>query len=129
MIHPTRILLTAALSLIMSASGFSGPAAPIPITSFPFYISGPGTYVLLTDLVCSAKYAITINNVAPFGDVVLDMRGHSITGVPFTEAGRAFDIQLSGPKGGVTIKNGCINNFIQVLPQRHRPQVWRRISL
>jgi hypothetical protein len=75
MIHPTRILLMAAFSLIMSATAQTAPKKnpppppppPIQIPSLPFTISAPGTYVLtgnMTAPITPYKVgALTLSNI------------------------------------------------------------------
>ena len=82
-------LLTAAFALIMSA--LSAQSANIPILALPFKITAPGTYVLTRNLIYSLAAnvapgspgspppAITISSTTP-GQIVLDLKGFSITG-------------------------------------------------
>src|SRR5260370_42389736 len=73
MTSPTT-LLTAALGLIMSA--LAAQSATIPITTVPYTISSPGTYVLtgnLTSPPLQNQSAILITGSA--GTVVLDLQG------------------------------------------------------
>jgi parallel beta-helix repeat protein len=114
MIRPTRILLTAALGLIMSATA---QAANVQITSLPFNITAPGTYVLVSDLFYTPQSgaAITIspNLSAP---VVLNLKGHTLTGgvtIPVTNnSSDGVFVNGNGPSlSTVTIENGTIKNF------------------
>jgi hypothetical protein len=71
MIHPTRILLTAAFSLL---SVLSAQAAPTRITA-PKIITVPGSYVLANDITgTSGIAAIEIQA----SDVTLNLNGHTI---------------------------------------------------
>src|SRR5271163_2271065 len=85
--RPTRTALTAALSLIMSA--IVAQPADIKISSLPFNITAPGTYVLTGNLstqIVGATGDINIStNIA--GPVVLDLKGFSITGPGYGSGG------------------------------------------
>ena len=54
----TTLLLTAAFSLLRI---LAAQAANIPISSLPFTITAPGTYVLAQDLSYSAQQGVAIN--------------------------------------------------------------------
>ena len=81
--------------------------APVFITSLPYIITTPGSYVLCENLSYTggAVAAITIINANP-QSIVLDLNGHSITGIN-TDIG----IQVSGNIGTVTIQNGLVSQF------------------
>jgi hypothetical protein len=112
--------LTAALSLIMNAlSATATPkAAEIPISSLPFTITTPGTYVLtgnLTSGYLGIAYpgAITIaKNIQ--GPVVLDLKGFTLT------ADAAIAIGNYGPLPPntypITIENGTISGGLATNP-------------
>jgi hypothetical protein len=95
-------------------SALSAQSANVKISSLPFNITAPGTYVLTTNLTSTATNtgAINISTAAP-GPVVLDLKGFSITG----PGGRSFGVTVGYvPFGGsnaypVTIRNGTLNNF------------------
>jgi hypothetical protein len=105
-------ILTAALGLMMSAS--AKPPTGIPITSLPFTITAPGTYVLESDLSFSVPLGspgIIIATNIP-GPVILNLRGHTISG-----SNGAVGIGIgsfAGAAGGntypITVRNGSITN-------------------
>jgi hypothetical protein len=117
MIHPTRILLTAAFGLIMSA--LSALSANIPISYLPFAITAPGTYVLTGSLTFSsppsgdAVAAITVSTSIS-GPVIVDLKGFTLTG----SAGNTLGVGIGTFAGTnapntnpITIRNGTIKNF------------------
>jgi hypothetical protein len=76
---PTRALVTATFSLL---SVLSAHAANIKISSLPFNITAPGTYVLTGNLSYtsgSSFGAISISGQIE-GPVVVDLKGFTITG-------------------------------------------------
>jgi hypothetical protein len=96
----------------MSAIGAS--AANIQITSLPYTISAPGTYVLTRDLSYSALQGVAINILTTLaGPVVLDFKGHTITGAGST----SFGIEIGGVSEyaenayPITIRNGALQGF------------------
>jgi len=110
--RPTQKVLTASLGLIMSA--IVAAATDIPITSLPYTITAPGTYVFIQDLTYSDPNipAITIN--PPFGAasvIVLDLRGHTLAGLATSSATTGIlNLYRSGGTP-ITIKNGTIQNY------------------
>lgn len=105
----------AAFGVIMSA--LSAQAADIQITSLPFTIPAPGTYVLASDLNYTAQSgaAITIlGNLS--GPVVLNLKGHALTGtasIPLTN-NSSFGVFINGngpSLSTITIENGAIAHF------------------
>jgi hypothetical protein len=117
-------LLTAAFGLIMSA--FSAQSADIPITSLPFNITAPGSYVLTGDLTFTPGGPGAINITAQVaGPVVVDLKGFTITGP--TEN---FDVSgvLIGNYGAynaypITVRNGTIKNFVEGITINHQTDV------
>jgi len=109
MIHPTRILLMAALGLTMRALAVQ---AATPITALPYIISSPGTYVLTGNLTSpllqNDQSAILITGSA--GTVVLDLKGYLLTIGPLGPVG-PFITGISVQSSNVTIRNGTIQNF------------------
>jgi len=109
MISTTTILLMAALGQIMSATVLQ--AANIQISSLPFNITAPGTYVLTGNLTTSAFTAISISSMVS-GPIILDLKGHTITG-----AGESYNsnaVNISGTSTNVytiTVQNGTITGF------------------
>jgi hypothetical protein len=64
-------------------SVLSAQAVTIKISSLPFAITAPGTYVLTGNLTSpSASDAITID-ASVTGPVVVDLKGFTLTGIPF----------------------------------------------
>lgn len=119
-----RILLMAALGLIMSAfmgqtahaqalSTLAAKSAKFQISSLPFNIVAPGTYVLTGDLTPSVPGvpAITIST-ALAGPVVLDLKGFTITAnaapnqfQSLISIGSQLNVSNTFP---ITIKNGTL---------------------
>jgi hypothetical protein len=127
MIHPTRILLTAAFGLLSVLSAQAAPKKnpppppPIQITSLPFTISAPGTYVLTSNMTAPiTPYKVGAINIATgiIGPVIVDLKGFAITGPgPFLSSGITDGIIIGSVGSGVTnpypitVRNGIINNF------------------
>jgi hypothetical protein len=121
MIHPTRILLTAALGLIMSATAQAAPTptlkpikpASIPIFSLPFTISAPGTYTVTQNLTGSLWISTGVQ-----GPIVVDLGGFTLTGggaggsisdIGILIGGFPDDPDASNP-APITIENGTVSN-------------------
>jgi hypothetical protein len=110
MTNPTRMILTVAFSLL---SVLTARAANIRISSLPFTITAPGTYVLTSNLsATTAGYgaAISIAGNIP-GPVILNLNGFTISG-----GYEAIIINGSSTVPNqypVTVKNGTITNFVQ----------------
>jgi hypothetical protein len=127
MIRISTLLLTATLGLIMSAltaqaantqlaTTQAAKTSTIPISFLPFPpITAPGTYVVTADLIYSGTgTAISIlgNLTAP---VVLDLKGHTLTGSSKPSA-QNFSVGISvfgnGPSvSSISIQNGAITSF------------------
>jgi nitrous oxidase accessory protein NosD len=108
-------LLTAAFGLIMSA--LSAQPANIPISSLPFAITDPGTYVVTRNLSFPSSAtgiaAITIST-AISGSVVLDLKGFTLTGGGGDSIGIGIGVfaGTNGPNTSpITIRNGSLVNF------------------
>jgi hypothetical protein len=96
-------------------SALSAPAADIQMTSLPFNITAPGTYVLTGDLsfaLGNGQAAIYVTTPVP-GPVTIDLKGFTITG-----SGGGYSVSgiLVGYYGAynaypVTVRNGMIKNF------------------
>ena len=105
-------LLTAAFGLIMSA--LSAQAANVIISSLPFTITAPGTYVLTGDLTCPAasgspREAINIPSTLQ-GPVDFDLKGFTITG----SGGLAIGVSIGGQTSNlypIIVRNGTFKNF------------------
>jgi parallel beta-helix repeat protein len=109
MIRITTLLLTVSLNLIMSATALQ--AANIQISSLPYTISAPGTYVLTRDLTTSAFTAISISPMVS-GPVILDLKGHTITGAGESYNSNAVNISgVSTNAYSITVENGTITGF------------------
>ena len=99
MIRTTTLLLTVSLSLIMSAitaqaAPKKNPPPPIQISSLPFVISAPGTYVLTANLTAPiTPYKVGAINIATviIGPVIVDLKGFAITGPGPWESGGITD--------------------------------------
>jgi hypothetical protein len=104
--------LMTALGLIMSV--LPAQSASVTISSLPFNITVPGTYVLASDLAGSAPgTAITVNCSAA-GAVVLDLGGHTLShyapgGIGNLDVG--ILIAASPSASSITIRNGTLYNF------------------
>jgi hypothetical protein len=121
----TNMLLTAALSLTTSAltvptahaQGAQTPStksADIKISSLPFNISVPGTYVLTGDLTYTpgvSPSAITIFTAGLGGPVVVDLKGFTITGPVSFGYGVLIGENKIFRAYPITIRNGTIKNF------------------
>jgi hypothetical protein len=115
MIHPTRKLVMAALSLL---SVLSAHAANIKISYLPFNITAPGTYVLTGNLSFTVTEVGGINtgainiSTAIAGPVVVDLKGYTITGpgslsLGVTIGAISWNVSSAYP---ITIQNGTISN-------------------
>src|ERR1700761_5664096 len=92
--RPTKILLTAAFSLLSALSAQSANTqlattqaaknATIPISYMPFSITAPGTYVLTGNLTFSPSTSVVVPAItvstAISGPVVIDLKGFTLTG-------------------------------------------------
>jgi hypothetical protein len=101
MIHPTRILLTAAFILL---SAITAQTAPTPITA-PKIITEPGSYVLANDIT-----GTTAGNVIEIqaSDVTLNLNGHTITATLAT--GISIDQFVGNNTGNTTLVNAHVSN-------------------
>ena len=107
------LLFAAFLAAVLTAQA----APPIIIIALPYSITAPGTYVLqsnLTDPVPNST-AIFISTTLS-GPVVLDFKGHTITG-PGLGTAPGFSSRGVVLEGGsnnlypITIRNGTLSNF------------------
>jgi hypothetical protein len=122
---PRNTLVTTALSLIIGSTVLAAETGPfavsknIVISSLPYTVSGPGTYVLKGDLTFPAPQGAgvaAINILTTLsGPVVLDLGGHAIIGPG--GANQNFGVSIEGSpnptenKCPIAIKNGTIQNF------------------
>lgn len=75
-----------------------------PISSLPYNISVPGSYYVTTNLTGTAgNYGVTITS----GNVVLDLEGFTLSGVPTTSAG----VYVNGACVNVTVRNGSLRSW------------------
>jgi hypothetical protein len=109
-------LLMAAFSLL---SALSAEAANIKISSLPFAITAPGTYVVTGNLTFPIQptgntiAAITISTAIQ-GPVVLDLKGFTLTGAGGTSLGIGIGTfaGTNGPNSyPITIRNGSLVGF------------------
>jgi hypothetical protein len=126
----TKILLTLSVALSLAGALTTQAAPPkknpppILISSLPFTITAPGTYVLTGNLSYTASgtnpVAITINvSAGSIGSaIILDLNGFTITNSSINTTVYAIDIQSPNSTGGVspirspvTIRNGKIALF------------------
>lgn len=108
------------LGAAMAAAPTCVLAAPIPITYLPFHITAPGTYVVTANLSYpaqptnqNANAAITIATSIP-GSVILDLKGHTLTGGGFYSVVVGigfFDGSTKANTHSITIQNGTVQNF------------------
>ena len=107
------LLLLAALAGVvhggpLDPTGPPGSTGKNVITSLPFGISQPGSYVLnsnLTGVSSQNGINITANNVT------IDLQGFELVGVPGSLHGIAH---ISGSLSGLTVRNGTIRNWGQL---------------
>jgi hypothetical protein len=116
-----RRVFLAALGLI---SALPASAANIKITSLPFNITQPGTYVLASNLVFpsgagtgavnssgTGTGAINISVNLP-GPVVVNFKGYSITDSAAQNGDFGVVISGTGPStSAITVENGSLNGF------------------
>jgi hypothetical protein len=106
-------LLMAAFSLL---SALSAQAANIKITSLPFAITAPGTYVVTGNLAFPATTnvaAITISTAIQ-GPVIVDLKGFTLTGAAGDSIGVGIGVfaGTNGPNSyPITVRNGSLTNF------------------
>lgn len=99
------------LSLVLFAGALH--AQPIPISSVPFTIQAPGTYVLRCNLTSLVAYppAIMISTQIA-GPVVLDMKGFTLTGPGQGSFGIGVGIAFTGSNQyPIHIRSGTLANF------------------
>ena len=138
MIRLSRILLTAAFSLLSVLSAQATPsdnahkpkpsptATPVPtpppiqISSLPFNITAPGAYVLTNNLSYPSTgfgtnpVAIGISLSTAVGPIILDLQGFTITNTNPQNASECIRIQTGSQvlvQNPLTIRNGTISNF------------------
>src|SRR5207247_5018841 len=107
------LLLLAALAGVVHGGPLDPTAPPGStgknvITSLPFTISQPGSYVLngnLTGVSGQNGINVTANNVT------IDLQGFELVGVPGSFNGIAH---TSGSVSGLTVRNGTIRNWGQL---------------
>lgn len=87
----------------------AGPVAPTQrhlITTLPFVISAPGSYVVTGDLTgLAGQNGITINS----HDVTIDLNGFTLRGVPGSLAG--ITVVSAPPWRNIVILNGTVRNW------------------
>jgi hypothetical protein len=106
-------LLVAAFSLL---SALSAQSANIKISSLPFAITAPGTYVVTGNLTFPATTtvaAITISTDIQ-GPVIVDLKGFTLTGAAGDSIGVGIGLfaGTNGPNSyPITVRNGLLVNF------------------
>ena len=114
LMNPKLSVLTAALGLIVSA--LPAQSADIPISSLPFAITAPGTYVVTGNLSYAAQTNTAAISIATniSGPVILDLKGFSLTG----NLGNSVGVGIGVFAGTfvpnaypITIRNGTLQNF------------------
>ncbi|MGH7939447.1 MAG: right-handed parallel beta-helix repeat-containing protein [Limisphaerales bacterium] len=79
-----------------------------PITSLPFNITRPGSYFLTTNLFgVSGTNGITITT----SNVVIDLRGFTLNGVPGAGDGIFVDAAIQDLLGNIFVRNGIISGW------------------
>jgi hypothetical protein len=107
-------LTMAAFGLTMSA--ISAQSADIKISSLPFAITAPGTYVVTGNLSFQSQQgsAITIPSSLS-GAVILDLNGFTLTGGGGISVGVGIGGGFTGPfvanSHPITVRNGTLKNF------------------
>ena len=106
-----NILLTAAFGLIMSA--ITAQAANVQITSLPFNITAPGTYVLTSNLSwtqINGTPAITVATTVA-GPVILNLEGFTLSTPGNENVAGGVLVQSNPTNSKITIRNGTIEYF------------------
>ncbi|TMB98176.1 MAG: hypothetical protein E6J42_06555, partial [Chloroflexi bacterium] len=86
----------------LDPTGPPGSTGKTVITSLPFTISQPGSYVLTSNLTgVSGQSGITVN----VENVTIDLQGFELVGVPGAVSG------INGTQNGLTVLNGTIRNW------------------
>jgi hypothetical protein len=96
-------------------SALSAQSANIKISSLPFAITAPGTYVVTGNLTFPATNvaAITISTAIQ-GPVIVDLKGFTLTGAAGASIGVGIGIfaGTNGPNSyPITVRNGSLVNF------------------
>src|SRR5271165_3049075 len=94
-------------------SALTAQSADIQITSLPFNITAPGTYVLTTSPAVFTNVgiaAITIN-VRVSGPVVLDLGGYTLSGITNGTGVTIQRAQTLPNISSITVRNGTIQGF------------------
>jgi hypothetical protein len=142
MIRANSLILTATLSLIMSAYTHTAEAqsvtaqvAKVPsinISSLPFNITAPGTYVLTGNLNFASANSIgpaIIISAAVTGPVVLDLKGFTIIGIVDAIAILIGQTSSTVPNSyPITIRNGTFQNFGLAI-RTYATTVWTDITV
>lgn len=102
----------AALGLTMSA--LPAQSADVQITTLPFLITAPGTYVVNSDLTITGGFpAISLAPSVSTGKIIINLNGHTVIApVPPEEKGAFFAVVNDTSSSYVlVIKNGYIHGF------------------
>jgi hypothetical protein len=117
--------LAAAFGLIICT--LSAQAANIPISTLPFTITAPGTYVLTGDLNSSSLGNAISVGMGIQGPVIIDLKGFTITGPGEASIGVSIGLNVPGSATDtnpfpITVRNGTISNFgFGVLAEHKNP--------
>src|SRR5260370_12707457 len=103
-----HLLMFAVVFALLSGTSYG----QTPISSLPFFINSPGTYVVATDLSVAGS-AILINSA----NVTLDFNGHTLTCT--TPSGIAVDVNRGR---NVRIKNVTLTGFDNGIVFRNQSQ-------
>ena len=92
------------------------PAAPAEtqktqITSLPFTINSPGSYIVMADLTCTACAANKDGIIINSDDVTIDLNGFTIRGVVGSRVG--ILVPPTEHRSNVTISNGVVREWGQ----------------
>jgi hypothetical protein len=122
MFAPMKTIQSSLIILLAIFASFAVAGQPtnIPITYLPFHITAPGTYVVTANLSYPAQptnqdanAAITISTSIP-GAVVLDLKGHTLTGGGYYSVAvgiGSFDGSTKANTHSITVQNGTVQNF------------------
>jgi hypothetical protein len=103
------------LLLLLAANAYAVPPGSVMISSLPFTVSAPGTYVLAGNLTAPANtnLAIAIPVNLP-GTVTVDLKGFTLTGGGPGTTGIGIGGAFAGPFVSnvypITVRNGSVAN-------------------
>jgi hypothetical protein len=118
-------LLAATFGIMMFT--LSARAASIPISTLPFTITAPGTYVLTGNLTSSSLGNAISVGMGIQGPIIVDLKGFTITGPGESSIGVSIGLNVPGSATEtnpfpITVRNGTISNFgFGVLAEHKNP--------